>query len=194
MTLAMIGLLAAVNPAAAAWTLSPPERSWAAVAAGAVAAAAALVAVAGLSGPLVEGLDVSLGTYRLGAGVVVAVVGLRWLVAGPASPTPSPASHLGLAGFVAFPLLFTPSAAVLAISEGAEHGAAFVVAPAAVATLLGAVCTVTLARWTGPPSTSGQPGAESRSLPAVLGSAVRLLGAVGVVIGIIVAVDGVRTL
>lgn len=180
MTLVLIGFLAAVNPAAAALALADNRRRDRPVpiAVGAAVAAVVLVVLAGVAEPVLDALEVNLGTYRLGAGVVLAVAGLRWLAAGPVAAADEPETTRGLAAFVAFPLLLTPGAVVLAVSVGAEHGTAMTAVAVVVAVALGALAVLL-----------------RRRLPVpVLRGFVRLLGAVLTVVGVIVAVDGVRTL
>jgi len=179
-TLALLGFLATVNPAAAALALARDRRTDRPrpVLLGALGAIAALIALGAAAEPVLDALDVNLGTYRLGAGVVIAVAGLRWLVAGAVPAVEEPDEDRRLAGFVAFPVLLTPGAAVLAVSVGAEHGAATTAIAVAVAVALGGIGVYL-----------------RRSLPAsLIGGFVRLLGAVATVVGVIVAVDGVRTL
>jgi small neutral amino acid transporter SnatA (MarC family) len=179
-TLAILGFLATVNPAAAALALVRDRRTDRprSVAAGVVLAAVVLVALGAAADPLLELLDISLGTYRLGAGVVIAVAGLRWLVAGSVPACEEPDDDRRLAGFVAFPVLLTPGAVVLAVSVGAEHGV--------VGTAIGAVLAVGLA---------GIGLYLRRSLPHLLMvGLVRLLGAAATVLGTVIAVDGIRTL
>ena len=177
---ALLTLLVALNPAAASVALG---RDWRTdrpvpVALGSLAAAGVLVALAAAADPILDALDVNLGTYRLGAGVVVAVLGLRWLAVGAPSGTEEPATDLRLGGFVAFPTLLTPAAAVIALSVGAEHGTGVAAVAAAVAVLLGGLGVY-----------------YRRRIPALLAQGlVRLLGAGAVVVGVIVAIDGIRTL
>lgn len=180
MTLAILGFLATVNPAAAALALVRDRRTDRprSVAAGVVLAGIVLVTLAAAADPILDLVDINLGTYRLGAGVVIAVAGLRWLVAGAVNPCEEPDDDRRLAGFVAFPVLLTPGAVVLSVSVGAEHGAA--------GGAIGAVLAVVLA---------GVGLYLRRSLPHLLMMGlVRMLGAAATVIGIIVAVDGIRTL
>lgn len=180
MTLALIGFLAAVNPAAAALAIAGNRRADrpTPIAAGAIIAATVLIGLAGVAEVVLDALDVNLGTYRLGAGVVMTVAGLRWLVAGTVPQADEPESDRGLAGFVAFPTLLTPGAVVLAVSVGAEHGTAATAVAVAVAVALGALAALLRRRFhTG-----------------LLRGVVRFLGAALTVVGTIVAVDGVRTL
>lgn len=180
MILALLGFLAAVNPAAAAVALVRDRRTDRprSVTAGTLVALVLLVALAAASDPILDVLDVNLGTYRLGAGIVLALAGVRWLVAGPVAAVAEPEEDRRLAGFVAFPVLFTPGAAALAVSVGAEHGTAVAASTAAVAVVLGGLGLYL-----------------RRSLPHLLmNGLVRMLGAMATVVGVIVAVDGVRTL
>lgn len=180
MILALLGFLSTVNPAAAAVALVRDRRTDRprSVTAGTAFALVLLVALAAASEPILDVLDIGLGTYRLGAGIVIAMTGVRWLVAGPVTPVPEPEDDRRLAGFVAFPVLFTPGAAVLAVSVGAEHGTAVATWTAAVAVVLGGLGLY-----------------ARRALPHLLmNGLVRFLGAVATVVGVIVAVDGIRTL
>lgn len=180
MTLAILGLIATVNPAAATLAMVRDRRTDRprSVAAGTAAAAVVLAGLAAAADPLLDGLDVSLGTYRLGAGVVIAVAGVRWLAVGPAVTVEEPDDDRRLAGFVAFPVLITPGAAAFAPSVGAEHGALLAAVAVIVAVVLGGLGIYL-----------------RRSLPHLLMlGLVRLLGAAATVVGVIVAVDGIRTL
>lgn len=180
MTLAFLGLIATVNPAAAALAMVRDRRTDrpASVAAGTAVAALVLAAIAAASTPILDALDVSLGTYRLGAGAVVAVAGLRWLAVGAAPTVEEPDDDRRLAGFVAFPVLLTPGATALVLSVGAEHGTATAATAAGVAVVL-----------------SGLGIYLRRSIPHLLAlGLVRLLGGAAVVVGVIVSVDGIQTL
>lgn len=180
MTLALLGFLATVNPAAAALALHRDRRTDRprSVVAGVVLAGAVLIALAAAADPLLDLADIDLGTYRLGAGIVITVAGLRWLVAGAVPACEEPDDDRRLAGFVAFPVLLTPGAVVLSVSVGAEHGA--------VGAAIAAIIAVVLA---------GLGLYLRRSLPHLLMiGLVRLLGAAATVVGIVVAVDGIRTL
>lgn len=180
MTLALLGLIATVNPAAASLAMVRDRRTDRprSVAAGAVAAAVVLTVLGAASDPILDALGINLGTYRLGAGVVIAVAGLRWLVAGAVGPVEEPDVDRRLAGFVAFPVLITPGAAALAVSVGAEQGAVATAVAVAVAVVLGGIGIYL-----------------RRSVPHLLAlGLVRFLGAVAVVVGVIVSIDGIRTL
>jgi multiple antibiotic resistance protein len=177
---AIVAFLAACNPAAALVALAHDRRTDRPlpVIAGAVAALTALLVAAAASRPILDVLDVSLGTYRVGAGVVLVVSGLRWLFSGAPRDAIEPDTDLRLAGFVAFPTLLTPAAAVLAVSVGAEEGTLTVLGAAGLAIVAGAAGVYL-----------------RRSVPVALaGAGVRLIGAVTIIVGAGLVVDGLRTL
>lgn len=180
MTLSLIGFLATVNPPAAALALVRNRRTDRprSVTAGTVVAGAVLVGLAAGADPLLDLLDIELGTYRLGAGIVIAVAGLRWLVAGAAPACEEPDEDRRLAGFVAFPVLLTPGAVVLAVSVGADEGTIDAAVGIVVAVGLGGLGLYL-----------------RRSLPHLLMTGlVRMLGAAATVLGVVVAIEGIRTL
>ena len=180
MITAVIAFLVAVNPGAASVALA---RDWRTdrpvpVALGAGVAIVFLAALAGLADPILDVLDLNLGTYRLGAGVVVAVAGLRALVERARRGADEPTTDVRLTGYVFFPTLVTPAAAVLAVSVGAGEGVVTALVGAAVAVVAGGLGVF-----------------HRRRIPELLaGALVRLLGAGGVIIGIALAFDGVKTL
>jgi small neutral amino acid transporter SnatA (MarC family) len=177
---ALIAFLVACNPAAALVALAHDRRTDRPlpVVAGAVAALTALVVAAALSDSILDVLDINLGTYRVGAGAVLVVSGLRWLFAGAPRDAIEPETDLRLAGFIAFPTLLTPAAAVLAISVGAEDGTATVAVAAGIAITLGALGVYL-----------------RRSVPVALATAgVRLIGAGTIIVGVGLIIDGLRTL
>lgn len=180
MTTTLIAFLVACNPANALSALGHDRRTDRPIplVAGTVAAVAAVVALAVASQPILDLLGLNLGTYRVGAGVVLAASGLRFLIAGSPKPAEEPATDFRLGGYIFFPTLTTPSSAVLAISVGVERGALQTSVAAAVAIVLGALGVY-----------------ERRRMPSALaGALVRLLGAGAVVIGVGLVVDGIKTL
>jgi len=76
-----------------------------------------------LSDPILDLLNVSGSSSRIAAGAAVLIVGIRDLFAQPPSPEPALAGLLAGIVPMAFPSLFTPALAILAVSAGAERGA-----------------------------------------------------------------------
>jgi small neutral amino acid transporter SnatA (MarC family) len=171
-----IAVLAATNPPRV-WSALPlgPDRRRAATAAGGVTLVVAVV-LAALASGLLDLLDVSTSTFRVGAGLVIAVVGAHDLAAG--APKPEPSLKGWKAGFVplAFPLLVNPAFGAGALMAGADHGMATPV----VATLVGVALLLVL-------STTAE---HARVLRGVG----RMVGAALVILGIALAVDGVFSL
>jgi small neutral amino acid transporter SnatA (MarC family) len=177
---AVIAFLVAVNPGAASAALA---RDWrtdrpAPVALGTGLAVVLLAALAGLADPILDVLDLNLGTYRLGAGVVIATAGLRALVERARRGADEPTTDVRLTGYVFFPTLVTPAAAVLAIAVGADEGLLTATLAAAIAVVAGGLGVY-----------------YRRRIPELLaGALVRLLGAGAVIIGVALAFDGIKTL
>ena len=171
-----IAVLAATNPPRV-WSAlpSPPDRVRVALVGGAVTLAAALV-LAALASGLVDLLDISASTFRLGAGLVIAVVGVHDLIAG--APKPEPALRGWRAGLIplAFPLLINPAFGAAVLAASADHGMATPIVAAAI----GVAAVVALATTTEP--------------ARVLRGAGRIVGAVLVIVGVALAVDGVFSL
>lgn len=115
----LLAYLSAVNPPRLRPHLpGSPERARPAV----MLAAAAAVLAAGLAlvlaaEPFLDALDITTETWRIAAGIVVGLVGARVVIAPRLSEVP-PGSWLVP---VAFPLLFTPQLAVLAVLFGATQ-------------------------------------------------------------------------
>jgi small neutral amino acid transporter SnatA (MarC family) len=173
----MLALFAAVNPLAVAVALWPRERRPTMAVAAAIACTAAIVSAAA-SGPILDALDVTPGTFRVAAGLVLGLVGARWLIAGvPSVAAEGPA---GGAGRVAVPLLFpvlvTPQLVMVSMSTGADHGISIVAAGAAASLAVAWVAAVVTKRhragWT---------------------AGVRLVAALAVAVALALAVDGVKT-
>lgn len=180
MTAAILAFLVACNPAAALLALGHDRRTDRPlpVVIGAAAAIATLLTLAMASEPILDVLDLNLGTFRVGAGVVLVAAGLRWLVAGSPPSAEEPQTDTRLAGFIFFPTLMTPGATVLAVTVGADAGVATAAVGILLAVGLGAVGVY-----------------ERRRMPVALaGAFVRLLGAGSVVVGIGLVVEGIRTL
>ena len=177
---AIVAFLLTCNPAAATVALAHDRRTDRPipVVAGAVAAALTLVLLGVGADSILELLELNLGTFRVGAGAIIIVAGIRWLATGSPKDAIEPETDVRLAGFVFFPTLLTPGAAVLAVSTGAEEGTGVVALAAALAIAVGAAGVY-----------------ARRSIPHALAlGAVRLVGAGSIVVGAGLLVDGLKTL
>lgn len=137
---------------------------------------AVTVALAGLgliTGPVLEALDLSTPTFRLGVAVVVGLTGAKWLL----QPTPpigapdaAPEVTLGLT------LLLTPGPVMAAMAANGDAGWV-----AGVVSVLAAMATVTAALVAPRP-------------PEPAGSwAARMVGALTLVVAVAVGIDSART-
>lgn len=121
MTLLILGLIAAANPFRAA--AAAPPRSEPATLALAVGGAGFLgVLAAWASGPLLDLVDVSGPSARIAAGIALLVVAGKDLFFKP--PTAEPSITGRSAGLfpLAFPVIFSPAFAVVAIAGASERG------------------------------------------------------------------------
>jgi small neutral amino acid transporter SnatA (MarC family) len=167
-------LVAAVNPCRLRLVL--PERRGA-VALGALLALGAFAAIAALGGPLLDALDISPESFRLGAALVLALEGARALVfARPAAEPELAGLKAGLVP-VAFPLLLGPGVVALAVAAGGDTVEAEAVGALALALALTLGATL-LPRGT-------------RS-DALLVAGGRLLGALEIGAGVALAVETIR--
>ena len=134
--LLLVAFLGAVNPCRA--RLALPARPEVA-GLGALVALAVAAAVAALGGAALDALDVSPESFRLAAGLVLAVEGARALV------WPQPAREPELPGLgaalipVAFPILLQPGVVVLALAAGGDGVGASGIGALAIALLAAAV-------------------------------------------------------
>jgi small neutral amino acid transporter SnatA (MarC family) len=126
-TLLVLAGLGALNPLRAA-AASPDTDRARAVAVALAATTLAIGLAAWVSGPLLEAVHVTGPSARIAAGVALVAVSLRDLL-GPA-PAPEPALAGAGAGLIplAFPVLFTPAVALLALAGGADRGVVTAVA------------------------------------------------------------------
>ncbi len=158
---------------AAAWGDRASSR-WQAVVARAVAAATAvLVAIGLLTGPLLDALDLSTPTLRLGAAVVIGLTGAKWFLRPTPpieTPDPSPEATLGLT------LLLTPGPVLAAMAANGDAGwlAGVVSVIAAMATVAAALVVQRLPD------------------PVALWAA-RLLGALTIVLAVAIGIDSARS-
>ena len=177
-TPAVLGLLLVTNPAGvshlAAWARrGAPD--WTRRAAVAVASfTAALAALSLLTGPILDVLDLSVPTFRLGASVVMGLTAARWLV----SPWPPvrdvDSDRDGLVQLVLSVL--SPGPVFAAMMASADAGAAAGLVSVAIT---GAACLLALV---------------ARRLPDRAGTAAaRLVGAAALVVAVAVGIDSART-
>jgi small neutral amino acid transporter SnatA (MarC family) len=173
----LLALLVAVNPLAVAVALWPRERRTTMAVAAAIAAAVA-VAGAASSGPILEALDVTPGTFRVAAAIVLGLASARWLIVGaPTVAGDGPAGGWGRVGVpLLIPALVTPQLAMVSVSAGADDGVALVAAGAAASLAVAWVATIV---------------AKRHHAGWVAG--VRLVAAVAMAAALALAVDGVQT-
>ncbi len=171
----LVSYLAAVNPARIRPYMSVgAERTQAfhlLTGAAVVVAAGLVLVLAGES--ILDWLDITDETWHLGAGVVCGFVGGRMLVAPQRGQMPLPGETPLVP--VAFPLLFTPQLAVLAILFGATEP--FGIAWGGLAVAVGIGAAVGLLR---------------HRRPALWAGVARLAGAVLVVVAVALIVAGIR--
>ncbi len=143
--------------------VAPRERT--VVATGMVAAVLALAAVAT---PVLDALDISGPNLEIGAGVVLALYSLlaiaRW------DDTPPPPSVAGGIVPLLFPIVLTPAVGVVVLAVSARNG---LLVP-----VIAAVVAASLIAWSGADNAIGR-----RPLRM-------LSGAIGVVVGTAMVVDG----
>ena len=174
-------LVLALNPARAAFGVPRAGRSpWtvAGVAGiGGVVGGLLACAAAAAGGPLLEALDISEPSFRIAAGIVAGLAGAADLLRRPPPPEPALTGWRAALIPVAIPVVARPALLVLALGAGAERG----VLVSAGAMAMGiALLTGLAAGW----PTEGPAGRALRW-------AGRLLAAVLVACGVILAVDGV---
>lgn len=171
LTLLLLAGIAALDPFRASAAAPATARTRAALgAAGAVLAG--VVAAALVSGPVLDAVSVTGSSSRIAAGVALAAVSLRDLLAAPPAPEPG---RVGLAAGLfplAFPVLFTPAVALLAMAGAADRG----VAVAVVGFLPGLALVVP---------------AIARPPARLVGAGLRTVAAAGVALGAFVVLDGV---
>ena len=173
----LLALLAAVNPLAVAVALWPRERRLTMAVAAAIAAAIA-VAAAAVGDPVLDALDVTPGTFRVAAAVVLGLAGARWLIAGASVvAADGPAGGWGRVGVpLLIPVLVTPQLVMVSMSVGADEGVGVVAAGAAASLALAWLATVV---------------AKHHQVGWVAG--VRLVAALAIAVALALAVDGVKT-
>lgn len=170
-----VAYIAAVNPPRIRSGLSAPTERGAAphlVTGAAIVAAVGLLLVIGANG-ILDMLDISDETWRLASGVICGLAGAGALVA-PRLPEMPTMGNQGLVP-IAFPLLFTPQLAALAVLFGATES--HIVAWGWLATGVAAGVTV---------------GTMRHRQPELWLAGTRFLAAVMVAVGVALIVAGIR--
>jgi len=171
----LLTFFAAVNPLAVALAARgirplPPHAALA----GAIAGALLVLAVV-LADPLLDALDIAPESFRIAAGIVMAVVGAVAISRG-GRKADGEDGWLAAISPLAIPLLAGPAAFAASISYSADEGVGVTIA-AALPVVAGAAA---LTLWRSP-----------RPVP-LLGALARLTGALLVVLAVGFVVDGVR--
>jgi small neutral amino acid transporter SnatA (MarC family) len=175
-----VALLAALNPARAAFAVPRSGRSRrevvGLVAAGGAIGGVAVCAVAALGGSLLDALDVSDPSFRLAAGIVAVLAGAADFFRRPPAPEPALSGWRAAIVPVALPAVARPALLVMALGAGADRGVP--VTAAAMATAV--VSTAIAVRW----SAEGPRARTLRWLGVLLAASLVACGA-------ILGVDGV---
>jgi small neutral amino acid transporter SnatA (MarC family) len=136
-----------------------------------------VAALAGWSGPLLRALQITPETFRIAAGIVVILAAAYVLVVPRPAAEPVPGGWWAALWPVCFPLLAGPEVMALAVATGSREGVPAALTAAAVA--LGALLVLgVLPR---------RPLADR-----VLVWSARVLGMVLLIVGVWLAVDGIR--
>ena len=174
-------LVLALNPARAAFGVPRAGRSPRTVvgvaALGGVIGALAVCAVAAVGGPLLDALDVSDPSFRIAAGIVAGLAGAADLFRRPPSSEPALTGWRAALIPVAIPVVARPALLVLALGAGADRGVLL-----SAGALAAGIALLTALTAGGPTEGTGGRG---------LRWAGRLLAALLVACGVVLAVDGV---
>jgi small neutral amino acid transporter SnatA (MarC family) len=174
-------LVAALNPARAVFGIPragrAPRESLGLAALGGALGGLLVCAAAALGPPLLDWLDVSDPSFRIGAGAVAALGGIADLFRRAPPPEPALPGRLAALVPVAIPVVARPVLIVLALAAGADRGVLVAAGSMAIAVAL----LSGLTEWW---STEGSRG-------RVLRWAARLLAAGLIAGGVLLAVDGV---
>ena len=144
---------------------------------GSLLAVGVVAALAGWSGPLLRALQITPETFRIASGIAAMLAGAYVLIVPRPVPEPSPGGWWAALWPVCFPLLAGPEVMALAVTTGSREGVpgSLVAAGASVAVLLGLgllprrPLTDRVLRWLS-----------------------RVLGMVLLVVGVWLAIDGIR--
>jgi hypothetical protein len=180
----VLTMLVAMNPANVARVApatSGPPQARVDMRLGALAvgiATGVLVLLAALADPIVDVLDITGPTFRLGAAIVVGVAGARSMV-WPGPPVPGGATAVSPLAVFVLAALLVPGTVFVAVGGGAVHG----FGPALLAVLVAAAASLA--------SLAGRAGPPGRSW--LLEVASRFVGAGAIVVAIAVGIDAART-
>ena len=143
LTLLVLAMIAAANPFRAL-AARPPDATRETLIA-AVAATGVLVLVSAVvSDPLLDLVNVSGPSARIAAGIALLVVALKDVFAAPPTAEPALAGWRGGLIPLAFPVIFSPALALLAVAGAADRGVA-VALTAAVIALVPVALTLSIA-------------------------------------------------
>lgn len=170
----LLVLLVAINPPRLRPHWDVRERPAQSLAAVAIVLVAGVVLV-GSATSILDALDITVETWHIGAGAVGLLVGARVLVFPGLGDVEVPDGWVAAVTPLAFPLLFTPQLAALAILLGSSESKA-----AAIGWL-----TAALALNVGV-------GAAPYRRPAVWTAAARFLGALLVILSVALVIAGIR--
>ncbi|WP_322796969.1 hypothetical protein [Tepidiforma sp.] len=176
-SLVIVAILAAVNPFVAASAAGPRAVPLRVVLSGTALSIAAYSLMAAFAGEIVDWLGVEPESFRLAAGIVMAVSGAATIVLG--APARSVDWHHPLADLfpLGVPLLLSPAGMAAVVTTAASEGA-----PGTVAVVLAVLAAAALLLL----------GRAGRAGHAMDGLA-RLLAGILVAIGVALGIDGIRS-
>lgn len=173
--LTVLAAVVVVNPFRVGSVLVARDR--AVVAVGGLIALGSMLLVAALSGPMLDWLEITTPTARIGAGLAVVLVGARAVLDRRPRPEPSLPGRRAALVPVAFPVLVDPGITLLTVAVASERGVAPAVAIAALAIVAGLAI-----------------GLASTASPKLLPVARVSVGALAVAAGVAVTISGVFAL
>lgn len=132
LTLLVVAMMAAANPARAV-AARPAEAPRQTIAIGVGATLGLVLLFAFVSGPFLDLVDVSGPNARIAGGIALLVVALKDVFLAPPSPEPALAGRRGGLVPLAFPVIFSPAVALLAVAGASERGVGIAVLAAGLA-------------------------------------------------------------
>jgi small neutral amino acid transporter SnatA (MarC family) len=141
LTLYVLAMVAALNPFRAASARG--EQPTGSLIGPAIGATLLLVLLAAaVSGPFLDAIDVSGPNARIAAGIALLVVAAKDIFLAPPAATPAlPGWKAGVIP-LAFPVIFSPAAALLAITAASDRGVGIAVVGAVIALIPNAVALI----------------------------------------------------